>query len=81
MLRFSYLSLVIDDVIEATLDFLSRSIEFDLDLFPIEKESDNMLFIEVPQLRSPEYFSRFKSRLFLCGIKNIKLTVLMKLQD
>lgn len=75
MLRFSYLSLVIDDVIEATLDFLSRSIEFDLDRFPIEKESDNMLFIEVPQLRSPEYFSRFKSRLFLCEIKNIKLTV------
>lgn len=60
----TYLSLVIDDVIEATLDFLSRSIEFDLDRLPIENESDNMLFIEVPQLRS-EYFSRFKSRLFL----------------
>lgn len=64
MFEVTYLSLVIDDVIEATLDFLSRSIEFDLDL-PIENESDNMLFIDVPQLRSPEYFSRFKSRLFL----------------
>lgn len=65
MAASTYLSLVIDEVIEATLDFLSRSMEFDFDLFPIENESDKMLFIDVPQLRSPEYFSRFKSRLFL----------------
>lgn len=65
MTRPTYLSLVIDDVIDATLDFRSRSIEFDFDRFPIENESDSMLFIDVPQLNSPEYFSRFKSRLFL----------------
>lgn len=65
MSAHTYLSLVKDEVIEATLDFRSRSMEFDFDLFPIENESDNMLFMEVPQLRSPEYFSRFKSRLFL----------------